>query len=81
MNENIEDFSNENYMVKLEKGNGLDGDNDIKNTLSSHLGAFFSDSKRILNTSIREVNGFYNKNVNYTVTDSLYIEKILACDR
>ena len=62
--------------MKIEKDNGLDGDNDIKNTSLSHLGAFnFSNSKLIMNNFIREVNGFYNKNVNSTDTDGLYIEK------
>ena len=41
---------NGNYIVKLEKDDRLDGDNDMINTLPSHLGAFkLSNSKR--NTS------------------------------
>ena len=40
---------NGNYIVKLKKDDGLDGDNDVKNTLPSHLGAFIlSNSKRII---------------------------------
>ena len=67
---------NGNYIVKLTKDDGLEGDNDVKNTLPSHLGAFIlSNSKRIMNNFIREINGFYNNNIYYGDTDSLYIEK------
>ena len=39
---------NGSYIVKLEINGGLDGDNDVKNTLPNHLGAFvLSISKRI----------------------------------
>ena len=65
-----------NYIVKLKRDDGLDGDNDVKKTLPSHLGALLlSNSKRIMNKFIRETNGFYIKNIYYTDTDSLYIEK------
>ena len=48
----------------------------MKNTLLSHLGAFIlSNSKRIRNNFIREINGFYNNSNYYGDTDSLYIEK------
>ena len=77
--ENVLDYwklPNGNYIVKLKKDDGLEGDNDVKNTLPSHLGAFIlSNSKRILNNFIREINGFYNNSIYYTDTDSLYIEK------
>ena len=44
--------------------------------LPSHLGAFIlSNSKRIMNNFIREINRFYNNSIYYTDTDSLYIEK------
>ena len=33
---------NGNYAVKMKKGEGLDGNNDVKNTLHSHPGAFFT---------------------------------------
>ena len=40
------------------------------------LGAFIlSNSKRIMNNFIREINGFYNNSIYYGDTDSLYIEK------
>ena len=67
---------NGNYIVKFKKDDRLEGDNDVKNTLPSHLGAFIlSISKRIMNNFIREINGFYNNSIYYTDTDSLYIEK------
>ena len=67
---------NGNYIVKLKKDDGLEGDDDVKNTLPSHLGAFIlSNSKRIMNIFIREINGFYNNSIYYTDTDSLYKDK------
>ena len=69
-------LSNENYIVKLRNDDGLEGDNDVKNTLPSHLGAFIlNNSKRIMNNFIREINGFYNISIYYGDTDSMYIEK------
>ena len=66
---------NGKYIVKLKKDDSLDGDSDVKNTLPSQLGAFIlSDSKRIMNKFIREINGFYNNSIYYGDTDSLYIE-------
>ena len=77
--ENVLDYwklSNGNYIVKLKKDDGLKGDNDVKNTLPSHLGAFkLSNSKRNMNNFIREINGYYNNSIYYGDTDSLYIEK------
>ena len=67
---------NGNYIVKFRKDDGLEGDNDVKNTLPSHLGAFIlSNIKRIMNNFIRKINGFYNNSIYYTDTDSLYIQK------
>ena len=47
--ENVLDYwrlPNGNYIVKLKKDDGLEEDNDVKNTLPSHLGAFIlSNSK------------------------------------
>ena len=66
---------NGNYIVKMKKDDGSDDDCDIKNNLSAVLGAFIlSNSKRIMNNFIREINGFYN-GIYYGDTDSLYIEK------
>ena len=77
--ENVLDYwklPNGNYIVKLKKDDGLEGDNDVKNTLPSHLGAFIlSNSKRIMNNFVREINAFHNNAIFYTDTDSLYIEK------
>ena len=77
--ENVLDYwklPNGNYIVKLKKDDGLEGDNDVKNTLPSHFGAFIlSNSKRIMNNFIREINGFCNNSIYYGDTDSLYIEK------
>jgi len=78
-NEHVLDYwklPDENYIVKMKKDDGLDDDCDNKNTLPAHLGAFiFSNSKRIMNNFIREIYGFYNINIYYSDTDSLYIEK------
>ena len=77
--ENVLDYwklPNGNYIVKMKKDDGLDDDCDIKNTLPAVLGAFIlSNSKRIMNNFIREINGFYNNIIYYTDCDSLYIEK------
>ena len=77
--ENVLDYwklPNGNYIVKFKKNDGLEGDNDVKKTLPSHLGAFIlSNSKRIMNNFIREINGFYNNSIYYGDTDSLHIEK------
>ena len=51
---------NGNYIVEFKKDDGLDWDNDVKNTLPSQLGSFIlSNSKRIMNNFIREMTGFY----------------------
>ena len=77
--ENVLDYwrlPKENYIVKFKKDDGLDGNNDEKITLLSHLGAFIlSNSKRIMNKFIREINGFHNNSIYYGDTDSLCIEK------
>ena len=77
--ENVLDYwklPNGNYIVKMKKDDGLDDDCDIKNTLPAVLGAFIlSNSKRIMNNFIREINGFYTNNIYYTDCDSFYIEK------
>ena len=77
--ENVLDYwklPNGIYIVKMKKDDGLDDDCDIKNTLPAVLGAFIlANSRRIMNNFIRKINGFYENNVYYTDTDSLYIEK------
>ena len=83
-NEHVLDYwklPDENYIGKMKKDDGLDDDCDNKNTLPVHLGAFIlSNSKRSMKNFIRETDRFYNINIYYSVTDSLYIEKkILGC--
>ena len=78
--ENVLDYwklPNGNYIVKMKKDDGSDDDDcDIKNTLPAALGAFIlSNTKRIMNNFIREINGFYNNSIYYTDCDSLYIGK------
>ena len=77
--ENVLDYSklpNGNFFVKMIKDDGLDDDCDITNTLPAVLGAFIlANSRRIMNNFIREKNGFYENNIYYTDTDSLFIEK------
>ena len=67
---------NGNYIVKMKKNNGLDVDCDNKIVLPSQLGSFIlSSSKRIMNSFIRERDGFHYENRYYSDTHSLYIEK------
>ena len=48
----------------------------MKNTLTSHLGAFIlSNSNRIKNIFLKKINGFYYNIIYYGDTDSLYEEK------
>ena len=65
-----------NYIVKMKIDNVLDDDCDNKNTMPFHLGAFvLSNSRRIMNSFIREIDGFCINIIYYTHTDSMYIEK------
>ena len=77
--ENVLDYwklPNGNYIVKMKKDDRLADDCDIKNTLPAVLGAFIlANSRRIMKKFIKVINGFYNNNIYYTDTDSLYIEK------
>ena len=67
---------NEKYILKFKKVDGLDGENNLKKTLTSKLGAFtLKNIKRIMNNFIREINGFYTKSVYSGNTDRLYTEK------
>ena len=69
-------FQYGNYFVKMKEDDGLDGNNNNKTSLPSHLGAFIlSKCKRIMNKIIREINGFYNNSIYYGNTKSLYKEK------
>ena len=77
--ENVLDYwklTNELNIRKMRNDDYLHGDNYMKHTLPSHLGAFIlSNSKRDMNTFIREISGLYNNSIYYGVTDSLYKEK------
>ena len=67
---------NGRYTVKMKQNNRSDSDNDMKNTMRLHLGAFvLSSSRRLIKIFIKKIIGFFDKNVYYTGTDSLYIEK------
>ena len=60
------------HILKMKKDDGLDDDCDFENTLPAQLGAFFLNiGRKILNYFKREINGFYNKNIFYSDTDSL----------
>ena len=55
---------NRMFMIKNKK-EGLGGDNNVKNTLPSHLGVFIlSNSKNIMNNFSREINDIYNNSIN-----------------
>ena len=77
--ENVLDYCREpngNYIVKMKQDDGLDDDCDFKKTLPAVSGAFIlSNSERIMNNSMREINGFYSNSIYYGHTDSLYIKK------
>ena len=48
-----------NYIVKFKNDDGLDGDNDVENTLTSHLGAsILSNSKQIMNNFLEKITVF-----------------------
>ena len=60
----------------MKQDDELDGDNDINNTLTSHLGdSIFKNSKRNINKLFKTINGLYKKNFYYKDTDGLYLEK------
>ena len=85
MGENFDDrvkewfpLKNGNLIVKLEDDEGVDDYDKAKsvNTMPSHFGRYIlSHSKRLMNNVIKQINGFYNNNIYYTDTDSLYIHK------
>ena len=76
--ERVKDYwkiSGINYIVKMIDDVGLEDEVKKLNTMPLHLGAFvLSNSKRIMNTFIHAIDGFYTNDVYYTDTDSLYIE-------
>ena len=55
---------------------GIDKEIEDKNTMPSQLGALIlTNSKRIMNSFVRTIDGFKNNSVYYQDSDSLYIEK------
>ena len=63
-------------MVKVEKRGILDGDNNVKNTLPSHLCALISShTTRFMNKFIKEINGFYKNSLYSGDTKAMYIER------
>ena len=76
--ERVKDYwkiSGINYIVKMIDDVGLEDEVKKLNTMPLHLGAFvLSNSKRIMNSFIHAINGFYTNDVYYTYTSSLYIE-------
>ena len=85
MRENFDDrvkewfpLKNGNLIVKLEDDEGIDDFDKAKsiNTKPSQFGSeILSHSKRLMNDVINQIDGFYNNNIYYTDTDSLYIHK------
>ena len=85
MRENFDDrvkdwfpLKNGNLIVKLEDDEGVDDFDKAKavNTMPFHFGSnILSHSKRLMNNVINQIDGFYNNNIYYTDTDSLYIHK------
>ena len=85
MRENFDDrvkewfpLKNGNLIEKLEDDEGIDDFDKAKsiNTMPSHFGSYIlSHSKRLMNSVIKQIDGFYNNNIYYTDTDSLYIHK------
>ena len=68
-------ISGVNFYVKMIDDAGLEDEVKKLNTMPLHLGAFvLSNSKRIMNSLIYAIIGFYTNDVYYTDTDSLYIE-------
>ena len=63
------------FHSKFKRDDGLYADNDVKNTLPSHLEVFIlSNSKINMKNFIREGNDFYKNSISYEDRDSLYIE-------
>ena len=64
-----------NYIVKMKDDEGLEVEVKKANTLPLQLAVFIlSNSKRFMINFIHAIDGFYNNDVYYTDTDSLYIE-------
>ena len=65
-------LTNGNCTVKIKTDDGLEIDNDVRNTIPSYLGSsILRNSKRIMIIFIRESKGSYNISIYYGDTDSL----------
>ena len=77
--EKVEGFwriSHGNYIAKMVDDKRLEDEVKKLNTMPLHLGGFvLSNSKRNMDNFIHAIDGFYTNDLNYTDTDSLYIEK------
>ena len=76
--ERVKDFwkiSHVNYIVKVSDDAGLEDEVIKLNTMPLHFGSFvLSNSKRIMNSFIHAINGFYTNDLHCEDTDSMYIE-------
>ena len=76
--ERVKDYwkkSHRNYNGKLIDDAGLEDEVEKLNTMPLHLGSFvLSNSKRVMNSFIPAVNGFYTNNFSYGDTDSLNLK-------
>ena len=70
--------SNNNFMVKQNAGKGMDSEEiRLKNTMLSHLGTFMLSNfwRTFLSKIVFAIDGFKDKKIYYTDTDSRYTEK------
>ena len=76
--ERVLDYQKINYgknIVEMKDDEGLQDEVKKVNTMPLHLGAFvLSNKKRIMNSFIHAIDGFYTNDVYYTDTDALCIE-------
>ena len=69
-------ISHGNFIVKMIDDKGLEEEVKGLNTMPLYMGAFvLSNNKRIMNSFIHAIDGFYTNDVYYGDTDSIYIEK------
>ena len=62
--------------MRVNKNKSLECETDLENTRPAHLVSFhLSNSKRIMNNFIHEIDGLETNMIYYSGTDTLYIEK------
>ena len=65
----------ENYIVRMKNDEGLEDEVKKANTIPLQIAVFIlSNSKRLMNSFIHAIGGFFTNDIYYTDTDSLYIE-------